>query len=102
MNEKTMKMTQHLSEFVGQKVAILAARYQYRGQLAHVGEDFAVLANACAVESSGPTLSDRPNREDPIGGSVAIATQAIEIVYQPQWAMAPLPSEDGYVNTAEG
>jgi len=76
----------------GQQVAVLAARYQYRGVLSEVTSDRITLANACAVETSGPSSGDVPNTEDPIGGSVHISMNAIEIVYQPNWVHAPLPS----------
>lgn len=78
---------------VGQKVAVLAARYQYRGVLSEVTDDRLTLANACAVEISGPNNQDAPNTEDPIGGSVHISMNAIEILYQPNWCFAPLPGE---------
>jgi hypothetical protein len=85
-----------LEALKGQKVAVLAARYQYRGILSEFSDERITLADACAVENSGASNSERPETEDPISGSVHISTNAIEIVYQPKWVHAPLPSEDGY------
>lgn len=79
----------------GQKVAVLCARYQYRGILSEIHEDHIVLANATAVEISGPSNSEKPQTEDAIGGSVVIKTDAIEILYQPRWSQAPIPGFDG-------
>ena len=82
--------------YKGQKVAVLAARYQYRGIMSEVTDDRITLSNACTVENSGPCSGARPSVEDPILGSVHIAMNAVEIVYQTNWVHAPLPNEDGY------
>ena len=78
----------------GQKVAVLCARYQYRGVLSEVHNDHIILANATAVEISGPSNTEAPQTEDPIGGSVVIKTDAIEILYQPKWSQAPITGLD--------
>ena len=83
-------MADILYSYIGQPVAILCARFNYRGILSKVAEDCVVLAKARAVESSGASSSDRPNSEDPIGGSVVISLNAVELVYQPNWVFAPL------------
>ena len=80
-------------ELVGQKVAVIANRYQYRGILSEVTDTRITLANSTAVESSGASSGNAPSVEDPIGGSVHIAMSAVEIVYQPNWVFAPLPGE---------
>lgn len=77
-------------EFVGQPVAILAARYQYRGILTEANSDCIVLAKARAVERSGKSDQDAPTTEDKINGSVCIKNDAVEILYQPRWCMASL------------
>lgn len=87
--------------FVGSKVAVLCARYQYRGFLSEIhefpnGGGYLVIADATSVEISGATNNPTPEREDPIGGSIQINVDAIELFYQPRWCSAPLPSEDGY------
>lgn len=76
--------------YVGQPVAVLCVRFQYRGVLSHVTDDCLVLAKARAVEVSGPTSSDTPNSEDKINGTVVIKNDAVEILYQPKWCYAPL------------
>lgn len=78
---------------VGQKCAVLAARYQYRGIMSQVTDTRITLANACAVEVSGTSNSAQPQTEDPIGTSIHISMSAIEIVYQPNWCFALLPGE---------
>jgi hypothetical protein len=83
-------MAEVLREYIGQPVAILCARFNYRGILSKVCDDCVVLAQARAVESSGASNSERPNSEDPIGSSVIISLNAVELVYQPNWANAPL------------
>jgi len=80
--------------FIGQKIAVLCARYQYRGKLTAVASDCILLANARSVEISGPSNSDTPEREDDIGTTVCIKNDAIELFYQPQWVHAPLADED--------
>jgi len=85
---------EYATQFVGQKVAILCARYQYRGKVTKVMSDSILLANARSVEISGPSNSDNPEREDDIGGTVCIKADAIELFYQPQWVHANLSDED--------
>jgi len=78
-------------QYIGQQVAVLCARYQYRGELSQVLADCITLANSSCVEVSGACNLERPQTEDPIGGSVTIKTDAIEILYQPNWCNAALP-----------
>lgn len=87
---KAESMKDVLKAYVGQPLAVLCARFNYRGVLSTVGEDFLVLAQARAVESSGASSQDRPSNEDPIGSSVVISLNAVELVYQPNWCFAPL------------
>lgn len=87
---KAESMKDVLRAYVGQPLAVLCARFNYRGVLSTVGEDFLVLAQARAVESSGASSQDRPSNEDPIGSSVVISLNAVELVYQPNWCFAPL------------
>jgi len=83
-------MSAVLNEYIGQPIAVLCARFNYRGILSKVCEDCIILAQARAVESSGASNSDRPNSEDTIGSSVVISLNAVELIYQPFWASAPL------------
>ena len=89
-----------INQHLGQKIAVLCARYQYRGVVAHVGDDFIVLANARSVEISGPSAKAEPEREDDIGGFVIIKHDAIEIAYQPTWSQWPLSFEEEPVSTS--
>lgn len=86
------KLANSCEKYKGQQIAVLCARYQYRGVLAEVNEDHLILANATAVEVSGPARRDTPETEDAILSSIIISYGAIEIVYQPLWALAPLPN----------
>lgn len=83
-------MASVLMVYIGQPVAILCARFSYRGILSKITDDSIILAQARAVESSGASSSDRPNAEDPIGSSVIISLNAVELVFQPNWVFAPL------------
>lgn len=83
-------MANVMKEYVGQPVAILCARFNYRGILSKVTDDCVILAQARAVESSGASSSERPNSEDPIGSSVIISLNAVELVYQPNWVFSSL------------
>lgn len=87
---KAQTMKDALQAYVGQPLAILCARFNYRGILSTVGEDFVVLAQARAVESSGASSQERPSNEDPIGSSVVISLNAVELIYQPAWSFASL------------
>jgi len=87
---KAQTMKDALQAYVGQPLAILCARFNYRGILSTVGEDFVVLAQARAVESSGASSQERPSNEDPIGSSVVISLNAVELIYQPQWCFSSL------------
>lgn len=93
-NERSVDKSQHLLKFVGQKVAVLCARYTYWGRLSEVGTGYIVLATASAVEQSGPASGASPTLADPINGSITIFTDAIEIVFQPTWSQGTLPGEE--------
>lgn len=77
-------------QFIGQPVALLCARYQYRGILSEVNDECLILANARAVENSGENARQLPVAEDPINSSVVIKNDAVEILYQPNWCFAEL------------
>lgn len=95
-NTEPANFQEFVAQHEGQKVAVIAARYQYRGTLSKCLPDAIILTNACAVEVSGPSNGERPQTEDPINGTVTIKTDAIEIFYQPRFSQAPLPGEDGW------
>lgn len=87
---KATCMRDIIQEYVGQPIAILCARFNYRGILSKVTDDCVVLAQARAVESSGASSQERPSNEDPIGSSIVISLNAVEIFYQPQWCFSSL------------
>ena len=80
-------------QYTGQKIAIIACRYQYRGFLSKVLKDCILLTNAVSVEVSGSSLSDTATTEDIIGSTIIVMLDAIELFYQPNWVYAPLPGE---------
>ena len=85
-------MASLLQEYIGQPVAVLCARFNYRGIVSKVTDDCVVLAQARAVEASGASSQDSPSSEDNIGSSVIISLNAVELDYQPNWCFAPLDS----------
>jgi hypothetical protein len=87
---KATVMKDALNMYIGQPLAVLCARFNYRGILSTVGDDFLVLAQARAVESSGASSQERPSNEDSIGSSVIISLNAVELIYQPNWCFASL------------
>lgn len=87
------KFVEGIEEFIGQKIAVICVRYQYRGVLTEVGTDYIAIGQSTAVEVSGPCQSERPTTEDIIGGTIFIKTDAIELFYRPGWVEAPLPGE---------
>ena len=91
-----MKLVDHLPLFMGQKIAFLCARYQYRGVLSAIGEDFVILSDATSVEISGASSRERPQTEDPLRSSAIVKLDAVEIISQTRWCLAPLPSEENY------
>ena len=79
-----------LARFKGEPLAILCARYWYRGIVAEVGRDVVVMTSPRAVEITGPSNSPTPNQEDQIPSDLTIATQAIEQFCQPAWTFHEL------------
>lgn len=80
--------------YVGQKCAVMCARWQYRGVVSAALDDCFVLSHATCVETSGASSSERPSIEDPVNGDVCVKYDAIEIFYQPNWVHADLPGLD--------
>jgi len=74
----------------GQPVAVICNRYVYRGLVSGIGSDHFVLEKAWAVSATGKCQSEKAGDEEPIGCSIAISYSAVEIVFQPDWAFAPL------------
>lgn len=89
--EDRRSRSKYLDGLVGQPVAFLCARYWYRGMLVEVGDDFVVLENARAVETTGKASDSKPNVEDPIPSQLMISMMALEIVCQPAWVWHEMP-----------
>jgi len=82
--EKRRTMAGVISEqYVDQPIAILCARYWYRGIVREAGLDYVTLSNVRAVEVTGPAANDRPNTEDPVPSDMTISIGAIEQFCQP-------------------
>lgn len=69
-----------------QPVAIVCARFVYRGRVAVIGDNHVVLKDAMLVMSTGSSSSSKPAAEEPAGCEVAIMFSSIEMVFQPNWA----------------
>ncbi len=78
----------------GQPVAVICNRYVYRGLVSGIGSDHLVLEKPWAISATGKCRADKAADEEPIGSSIAIRYSAIEIIFQPDWAFAPLEVED--------
>lgn len=89
-----MKLAAKLKQYEGQPVAILCARYWYRGVLKELGADYVLLKYPRAVEVTGSAQSERPEREDPIPSDLMIRIDFMEIVCQPTWVTHDLSEED--------
>lgn len=83
-----------LTQLLGIDVAIMAARWQYRGKVSRAMKDGVLLSPCTCVEVSGSGASETPNTEDHTGGWVFIRYDAIEAMYQPNWVFAPYPLAD--------
>ncbi len=74
-----------MKHLIGQPIAVIAARYQYRGILVEVEGRFITLSQVKVVETSGKSSNNKPEVEDTIPSDVMISLDAIEIIYQPAW-----------------
>ena len=88
-----MLLKDDIIKFLGQKVAVLCARFQYRGILSEIGDDYLVLSYSTAVLQSGDATGPSPEAEDWIISDIRILFRMIELVYQPKWCFAKLPME---------
>ncbi len=79
-------LAQGLEELINTPVAIMCARFCYRGILAEIGEDWVRLTNPRAVEQTGPSNNAEPSIEDPIPSDVFVSLGAVELVFVPAWA----------------
>ncbi len=88
-----MNLSERLKSYVSQPISILCARYWYRGILAEVGDDHVVLSSPRAVEVTGSSQSDRPEREDPIPSDLIIRLDFVEQICQPTWVYHEMDPE---------
>ena len=80
-----------IEQYVGEPLAILCARYWYRGMVRKVGQDFVKLSDVRAVEVTGAATSLVPQTEDPVPSDMTISVGAIEQVCQPAWVWHEMP-----------
>jgi hypothetical protein len=73
------------TKYMGLPVAVLCARYWYRGIVKRADGDKVTLINARAVEVAGPATGERPVTENPIPSDLHLCSGAIEAVCQPLW-----------------
>jgi hypothetical protein len=78
----------YFEQKIGEPVAILCARYWYRGIVSDVNDSYVVLVNPFMVTETGAFTINRPRREDALPSDVAISYGAIEVVEQPTWCFA--------------
>ena len=79
-----------------EKIAILCRRFQYRGILKAVHEDYLVLDPGMCVEISGMPNEDKPVAEVHIPEGIVLPTMGVEIIHQCKWSQAPLPGEPNW------
>lgn len=78
-------MREILHEYMGEPIAILCARYWYRGILSKLGDSYLVLSQPFAVEVTGLATAEETSEEDRIPSDLIISFGAVEIVCQPTW-----------------
>lgn len=78
------------AEYLGLPLAILCARYWYRGIVSRVGKDWVTLSYVRAVEVTGPANAEVPTTEDIVPSDMTISSGAIEQICQPHWVWAGL------------
>jgi len=86
------KLSNKIEKYLKLPLAILCARYWYRGIVCDVGEDYVTLANVRAVEVTGPAASATPQTEDPVPSEMTISLAAVEQICQPLWVWHEMPA----------
>lgn len=86
-------LAEALEKHVGEKIVVIAARYQYWGILSEIGSEYIIIANAVSVQSGGSAQAEAPQTIDNIGTSIIISLPAVETFYWPKWVNNQLPSE---------
>ncbi len=93
-------LTESMKTYLHKPIAVLCARYWYRGILAKINDDSIVLAYPRAVEVSGPATGNQPVSEDNIPSDVILTLGSIEMVAQPNWVWQGMP-DSKYVKRAK-
>ena len=89
----TKTIAREIAEYINEPLAILCARYWYRGMVRAVGTDYVKLSDVRAVEVTGAATSVVPQTEDPVPSDMIISVGAIEQVCQPAWVWHEMPVE---------
>lgn len=85
-----------LKDYVGKNIAVLCARFWYRGKLTSVSASAVILNPAMQIDVTGRNENDKPEMEDPMRGPVCIRTEFIEQVCFPNWVNASYPQLEEY------
>lgn len=88
-------------QYLNAPLAILCARYWYRGIVVAAGKDYVTLSHVRAVEVTGPAASAQPQTEDPVPSDMTISTGAIEQFCQPLWVWHEMPGVEAPPEIAE-
>ena len=91
----------NLETYLGQPIAILCARYWYRGIVHSLTDDTVTLKKPYCVEVTGPNNSIKPCTEDILSSDIHIAFDAIEVISQPTWAFYGYKTKDEYIKILE-
>jgi len=91
-------MSKFLKSFANQPLACICIRFNYRGKVTGVGDDFLKLSDSRTVLETGPSDGTEPQSEVSNGPRpVYISLRAAEINgYQPNWCRDSIESEDEY------
>lgn len=92
-SEEMTDFSEMVRRYMGEKIVVICARYQYWGIVSEVGKNALILANPVAVQNSGSAQAENPDSIDAINTSIIISYFAIELIYQPKWCFNKLPNE---------
>jgi hypothetical protein len=81
MNKKV-----YFERIKGEAVAILCARYWWRGIVAEVGDDGLILGGSILVYETGKMDGNQPKSEEACGADTFISYDAIELIGQFPWS----------------
>lgn len=80
-----LELSERLKRYEGEPISMLCARYWYRGVLSEVGKNYVVLSNPYAIEVTGSSQNEAPEREDALPSDIIIRLEFIEMVTWPTW-----------------